>query len=107
MTNSFIVEHNSTAVSEVLWQLAELLSDLTDPMQQILAVMANATEAALAADLATGEPWQVLSDNYLTAIPKRGGGKMLQHSAGGLVSPITTEKKPNGVKRRILNFAAS
>jgi hypothetical protein len=88
MTNSFIVEHNSTAINEVLQQFSEQLSDLRDPMQQIAAVVANATEEALKAALTTGAPWQVLSDNYLTAPPKRGGGKMLQLSAGGLISRI-------------------
>ncbi len=90
MTNSFIVEHNSSAINEVLQQFSEQLSDLRDPMQQIAAVVANATEEALKAALTTGAPWQVLSDNYLTAPPKRGGGKMLQLSAGGRIKIINT-----------------
>lgn len=96
MSNQFTIEHNSAAVSEVLRQLSEQLSDLTDPMQQIAAVMADATEEALEleADPATGEPWEELSDNYLKANPKRVGGKMLQLSAGGLVSSITTDHGP-------------
>lgn len=93
MTNKITIEHNSTAVVEVLQQLLDNLGDLTEPMQRIAGVLEDSTEQAFAdeASPVSGQPWQALSENYLKANPKRAGGKMLQASAGGLAASIESD----------------
>lgn len=93
MTNKITIQHNSTAVIDVLQGLMDRLGDLREPMQRIAAVMEDATERAFDTEASpvTGTPWQALSDNYLQANPKRQGGKILQASAGGLAASITSD----------------
>ncbi|MEE2025037.1 phage virion morphogenesis protein [Alkalimonas mucilaginosa] len=93
MTNKITIEHNSTAVIDVLQGLMDRLGDLTEPMQRIAGVMEDATERAFATEASpvTGTPWQALSDNYLKANPSRRGGQILQASSGGLAASYTSD----------------
>lgn len=92
MSNQIHVEHNSTAVIDVLQQIANKMDDLTPAMQEVAATLQDATEQAFADERApTGEPWEALSDNYLKQNPKRVGGQMLQVSAGGLAASIESD----------------
>lgn len=80
-------------VLQVLGSLLDKLDDLSDPMNDIAAVLESATEGAFEAeaDPVTGQAWQSLSDAYLKANPKRQGGKILQASAGGLAASVTAD----------------
>ncbi|MGI2227058.1 phage virion morphogenesis protein [Shewanella frigidimarina] len=92
MTQIDITFSNGT-VLQVLGNLIERLDDLSEPMNDIAAVLEFATEEAFAteSDPATGAPWASLSDAYLKANPKRQGGKILQVSAGGLAASIAAD----------------
>ena len=92
MSNQIHVEHNSTAVIDVLQQIADKMDDLTPAMQEAAATLEDAAEQAFADERApTGEPWEALSDNYLKQKPKRVGGQILQVSAGGLAASIESD----------------
>ena len=92
MSNQIHVEHNSTAVIDVLQQIADKMDDLTPAMQDAAATLEDAAEQACADERApTGEPWEALSDNYLKQKPKRVGGQILQVSAGGLAASIESD----------------
>ncbi|TVL34503.1 phage virion morphogenesis protein [Shewanella xiamenensis] len=84
---------SDSPVLQVLGSLLDKLDDLSEPMNDIAAVLESATEGALEAeaDPVTGQAWQSLSDAYLKANPKRQGGKLLQASAGGLAASVTAD----------------
>ncbi|QRK80173.1 phage virion morphogenesis protein [Shewanella sp. LZH-2] len=84
---------SDSPVLQVLGSLLDKLDDLSEPMNDIAAVLESATEGAFEAeaDPVTGQAWQSLSDAYLKANPKRQGGKILQASAGGLAASITAD----------------
>lgn len=84
---------SDSPVLQVLGSLLDKLDDLSDPMNDIAAVLESATEGAFEAeaDPVTGQAWQSLSDAYLKANPKRQGGKILQASAGGLAASVTAD----------------
>ncbi|MGK4302781.1 phage virion morphogenesis protein [Shewanella xiamenensis] len=84
---------SDSPVLQVLGSLVDKLDDLSEPMNDIAAVLESATEGAFdaEADPVTGQAWQSLSDAYLKANPKRQGGKMLQVHDGGLASSISAE----------------
>lgn len=84
---------SDSPVLQVLGSLLDKLDDLSDPMNDIAAVLESATEGAFEAeaDPVTGQAWASLSDAYLRASPKRQGGKMLQVSAGGLAASVTAD----------------
>ena len=84
---------SDSPVLKVLGSLLDKLDDLSEPMNDIAAVLESATEGALEAeaDPVTGQAWQSLSDAYLKANPKRQGGKILQASAGGLAASVTAD----------------
>lgn len=77
----------------LLGRLMERFDDLSEPMNDIAAVLESATEGAFEAeaDPTTGQSWPSLSDTYLEANPKRQGGKILQASAGGLAASVTSD----------------
>ncbi|NSY36585.1 phage virion morphogenesis protein [Pseudoalteromonas sp. JC28] len=79
--------------TKVLNEIAARFNDLSDPMNEIAAIMEGATEDAFAEERSpvTGIAWPALSENYLKQNPKRVGGQMLQVSAGGLASSIAAE----------------
>ncbi|MCG7552913.1 phage virion morphogenesis protein [Pseudoalteromonas sp. Of11M-6] len=74
-------------------QIAQRFDDLSDPMNEIAAIMEGATEDAFSEKRSpvTGEPWLALSENDLKQNLKRVGGKMLQVSAGGLAASIAAD----------------
>lgn len=82
---------SDSPVLQVLGSLLDKLDDLSEPMNDIAAVLESATESAFEAeaDPVTGQAWASLSDAYLKANPKRQGGKILQASAGGLAASVT------------------
>lgn len=84
---------SDSPVLQVLGSLLDKLDDLSEPMNDIAAVLESATEGAFEAeaDPVTGQAWQSLSDAYLKANPKRQGGKILQASAGGLAASVTAD----------------
>lgn len=84
---------SDSPVLQVLGSLLDKLDDLSDPMNDIAAVLESATEGAFEAeaDPVTGQAWASLSDAYLKANPKRQGGKILQASAGGLAASVTAD----------------
>lgn len=84
---------SDSPVLQVLGSLVDKLDDLSEPMNDIAAVLESATEGAFEAeaDPVTGQAWQSLSDAYLKANPKRQGGKILQVSAGGLAASVTAD----------------
>ncbi|WP_462171096.1 phage virion morphogenesis protein [Pseudoalteromonas xiamenensis] len=86
-----ILTHGNAA--EVLEAIAARFSDLSEPMNEIAAIMEGATEDAFAEERSpvTGQAWPELSANYLKQNPKRVGGKMLQVSAGGLAASIAAD----------------
>ncbi|MCG9768630.1 phage virion morphogenesis protein [Pseudoalteromonas piscicida] len=79
--------------TQVLEQIAQRFDDLSDPMNEIAAIMEGATEDAFAEERSpvTGIAWPALSENYLKQNPKRVGGQMLQVSAGGLAASIAAD----------------
>ncbi|MCF2910790.1 phage virion morphogenesis protein [Pseudoalteromonas sp. DL2-H2.2] len=79
--------------AQVLAEIADKFNDLSDPMNEIAAIMEGATEDAFAEERSpvTGEAWPALSENYLKNNPKRVGGQMLQVSAGGLAASIAAD----------------
>ncbi|KAF7787191.1 hypothetical protein PRUB_a4069 [Pseudoalteromonas rubra] len=79
--------------AQVLAEIADKFNDLSDPMNEIAAIMEGAAEDAFAEERSpvTGEPWPTLSENYLKNNPKRVGGQMLQVSAGGLAASIAAD----------------
>ncbi|WP_046005791.1 phage virion morphogenesis protein [Pseudoalteromonas rubra] len=79
--------------AQVLAEIADKFNDLSDPMNEIAAIMEGASEDAFAEERSpvTGEPWPTLSENYLKNNPKRVGGQMLQVSAGGLAASIAAD----------------
>lgn len=86
------IDHNSSAVIDVLQQIADNLDDLSPAMQEVAATLEDAAEQAFADERApTGEPWEKLSDNYLKQNPKRAEGQILQVSAGGLAASIESD----------------
>lgn len=87
------IQFTNGTVLQVLNSLLDKLDDLSEPMNDIAAVLESATEGAFAAeaDPTTGQAWVSLSDTYLKANPKRQGGKILQASAGGLAASITAD----------------
>lgn len=87
------IQFTSGTVLQVLDSLLDKLDDLSEPMNDIAAVLESATESAFEAeaDPVTGQAWALLSDAYLRASPKRQGGKILQASAGGLAASITAD----------------
>lgn len=84
---------SDSPVLQVLGSLLDKLDDLSEPMNDIAAVLESATEGAFEAeaDPVTGQAWASLSDVYLKANPKRQGGKILQASAGGLAASVTAD----------------
>ncbi|MFV0597974.1 phage virion morphogenesis protein [Shewanella sp.] len=84
---------SDSPVLQVLGSLLDKLDDLSEPMNDIAAVLESATEGAFEAeaDPVTGQTWASLSDAYLKANPKRQGGKILQASAGGLAASVTAD----------------
>lgn len=78
---------------DTLLSIANSFDDLSEPMNEVAAIMEGATEDAFAdeASPVTGERWEALSDNYLKANPKRVGGQILQASAGGLAASIEAD----------------
>lgn len=84
---------SDSPVLQVLGSLLDKLDDLSEPMNDIAAVLESATEGAFEAeaDPVTGQAWTSLSDAYLKANPKRQGGKILQASAGGLAASVTAD----------------
>ncbi|MEE1982688.1 phage virion morphogenesis protein [Shewanella xiamenensis] len=84
---------SDSPVLQVLGSLLDKLDDLSEPMNDIAAVLESATEGAFEAeaDPVTGQAWQSLSDAYLKANPKRQSGKILQVSAGGLAASVTAD----------------
>tara|TARA_R110002033_G_scaffold124195_2_gene166322 strand:- start:712 stop:1173 length:462 start_codon:yes stop_codon:yes gene_type:complete len=91
--NQIDITFSNGTVLQVLGNLIEKFDDLSEPMNDIAAVLEFATEEAFAteSDPATGAPWASLSDAYLKANPKRQGGKILQVSAGGLAASIAAD----------------
>lgn len=87
------IQFTSGTVLQVLDSLLDKLDDLSEPMNDIAAVLESATESAFEAeaDPVTGQAWASLSDAYLKANPKRQGGKILQASAGGLAASVTAD----------------
>ncbi|MCU8010905.1 phage virion morphogenesis protein [Shewanella sp. SM74] len=87
------IQFTNGTVLQVLNSLLDKLDDLSEPMNDIAAVLELATESAFEAeaDPTTGQAWASLSDAYLKANPKRQGGKMLQASAGGLAASVTAD----------------
>ncbi|NRD32094.1 phage virion morphogenesis protein [Shewanella sp. DC2-4] len=87
------IQFTSGTVLQVLDSLLDKLDDLSEPMNDIAAVLESATESAFEAeaDPTTGQAWVSLSDAYLKANPKRQGGKILQVSAGGLAASVTAD----------------
>ncbi|MER2490688.1 phage virion morphogenesis protein [Catenovulum sediminis] len=91
MSNQIHVEHNSTAVIDILQRITDKTDDLTEAMQEVAATLEDAAEQAFKDERApTGEPWEALSDNYLKQNPKRVGGQILQAS-GGLAASIESD----------------
>ncbi|MCG9965204.1 phage virion morphogenesis protein [Shewanella cutis] len=84
---------SDSPVLQILGSLLDKLDDLSEPMNDIAAVLESATEGAFEAeaDPVTGQAWASLSDAYLRASPKRQGGKILQASAGGLAASVTAD----------------
>lgn len=91
--NKVDIQFTNGSVLQVLTSLMERLDDLSEPMNDIAAVLESATEGAFAAeaDPTTGQAWASLSDAYLKANPKRQGGKILQASSGGLAASVTAD----------------
>jgi phage virion morphogenesis protein len=91
--NQIDITFSNGTVLQVLGNLIEKFDDLSEPMNDIAAVLEFATEEAFASesDPATGAQWASLSDAYLKANPKRQGGKILQVSAGGLAASIAAD----------------
>lgn len=91
--NKVDIQFTNGSVLQVLDSLLDKLDDLSEPMNDIAAVLESATEGAFEAeaDPVTGQAWQSLSDAYLKANPKRQGGKILQVSAGGLAASVTAD----------------
>lgn len=91
--NKLEIVLSDSPVLQVLGSLLDKLDDLSDPMNDIAAVLESATEGAFEAeaDPVTGQAWASLSDAYLKANPKRQGGKILQASAGGLAASVTAD----------------
>lgn len=91
--NKVDIQFTNGTVLQVLNSLLDKLDDLSEPMNDIAAILESATEGAFEAeaDPVTGQAWQSLSDAYLKANPKRQGGKILQASAGGLAASITAD----------------
>ncbi|QYK02790.1 phage virion morphogenesis protein [Shewanella psychrotolerans] len=87
------IAFESSLMTQVLGDLLDKFDDLSEPMNDIAAILESATEGAFEAeaDPVSGAPWPSLSDNYLKANPKRIGGKMLQASAGGLAASISAD----------------
>ncbi|RXF00413.1 phage virion morphogenesis protein [Pseudoalteromonas sp. PS5] len=79
--------------TKVLNKIAARFNDLSEPMNEIAAIMEGATEDAFAEERSpvTGIAWPALSENYLKQNPKRVGGQMLQVSAGGLAASIAAD----------------
>ncbi len=91
--NKVDIQFTNSTVLQVLDSLLDKLDDLSEPMNDIAAVLESATESAFEAeaDPTTGQTWASLSDAYLKANPKRQGGKILQASAGGLAASVTAD----------------
>ncbi|MGI2159487.1 phage virion morphogenesis protein [Shewanella baltica] len=91
--NKVDIQFTNGTVLQVLDSLLDKLDNLSEPMNDIAAVLESATEGAFEAeaDPVTGQAWASLSDAYLKANPKRQGGKILQASAGGLAASITAD----------------
>lgn len=87
------IQFTNGTVLQVLTSLLDKLDDLSEPMNDIAAVLESATESAFEAeaDPATGQSWPSLSDAYLKTNPKRQGGKILQASAGGLAASVAAD----------------
>lgn len=87
------IQFTNGTVLQMLTSLMERLDDLSEPMNDIAAVLESATEGAFEAeaDPVTGQAWASLSDAYLKANPKRQGGKILQASAGGLAASVAAD----------------
>jgi len=87
------IQFTNSTVLQVLNSLMDKLDDLSEPMNDIAAVLESATESAFEAeaDPTTSQAWASLSDAYLKANPKRQGGKILQASAGGLAASVTAD----------------
>ncbi|MGI2182428.1 phage virion morphogenesis protein [Shewanella oncorhynchi] len=87
------IQFTNSTVLQVLNSLMDKLDDLSEPMNDIAAVLESATESAFEAeaDPTTGQAWASLTDAYLKANPKRQGGKMLQASAGGLAASVVAD----------------
>ncbi|WP_440053367.1 phage virion morphogenesis protein [Pseudoalteromonas sp. T1lg65] len=79
--------------TKVLNEIAAKFNDLSEPMNEIAAILEGATEDAFAEERSpvTGAAWPALSENYLKQNPKRVGGQMLQVSAGGLAASIAAD----------------
>ncbi|MBD1584822.1 phage virion morphogenesis protein [Pseudoalteromonas sp. S16_S37] len=86
-----ILTHNDA--TQVLNNIAAKFNDLSDPMNEIAAILEGATEDAFAQERSpiTGQAWPELSANYLKQNPNRVGGQMLQVSAGGLAASIAAD----------------
>lgn len=91
--NKVDIQFTNGTVLQVLDSLLDKLDDLSEPMNDIAAVLESATESAFEAeaDPTTGQAWASLTDAYLKANPKRQGGKILQASAGGLATSVTAD----------------
>ncbi|MBW3527684.1 phage virion morphogenesis protein [Shewanella sp. NKUCC05_KAH] len=91
--NKVDIQFTNGTVLQVLDSLLIKLDDLSEPMNDIAAVLESATESAFEAeaDPVTGQAWASLSDAYLKANPKRQGGKILQASAGGLAASVAAD----------------
>ncbi|MCS6175862.1 phage virion morphogenesis protein [Shewanella baltica] len=87
------IQFTNGTVLQMLTSLMERLDDLSEPMNDIAAVLESATEGAFEAeaDPVTGQAWASLTDAYLKANPKRQGGKILQASAGGLAASVAAD----------------
>ena len=92
MANTLDLTSNFPEVLDVLEQVLKRVSDLSEPMASIAAVLESASEQAFSdeADPATGENWTALSDLTLALRPQRQGGMILQDSTS-LASSVTTE----------------
>ena len=91
--NKVDIQFTNSTVLQVLDSLLDKLDDLSEPMNDIAAVLESATESAFEAeaDPTTGQTWASLSDAYLKANPKRQSGKILQASAGGLAASVAAD----------------
>lgn len=91
MTSKIAILTSGNA-AEVLEAVAARFSDLSEPMNEIAAIMEGATEDAFAEERSpiTGQAWPELSANYLKQNPKRVGGQILQME-GSLAASIAAD----------------